>query len=226
MSTSPRAALLGRAAHELLDSKVVDPSGTPPRLRCNRPSRQTFRGGILPPALRAVNHMWRGSSWQATDHRRTMLPSSDGVVMMRWPAFRVGAIAWAFTGVAHSILEFVLPRDLDMTAVMRSSDSQVGPVTLNAELLNRGVSLSMGLAMILVGVLLWMVADLLRGEADVTRRFGVVSLAGSAVLAAVAALFVPGPPLVMFIVATIAFALALIPRRQHQHPQTRAGASS
>lgn len=141
---------------------------------------------------------------------------------MRWIAYRVGVIAWLVTGVVHDVLEFVLPGDPELTALMQDTSTQVGPVTLNSELLNRGVSLAMGLAMIVVGILLWMVADLLRSRPDQGRRFGVVALAGSAVLLTVSVLFVPGPPLVTFTVATIAFAVALIPPRDRARSQVRA----
>ncbi|MBZ2198549.1 LIC_13387 family protein [Occultella gossypii] len=138
---------------------------------------------------------------------------------MRWTAFRVGAIAWVFTGVAHDILEFVLPVDPELTAAMRASNIQVGPATLNAELLNRGVSLAMGLTMIVVGVLLWMIADLVRSGPERGLRFGVVALVSSAALLAVAVVLIPGPPLVTFTVATIAFAVALAPRRARSQAQ-------
>lgn len=143
---------------------------------------------------------------------------------MRWTAFRVGAVAWVFTGVVHDVLEFVLQGDPELTAMMKASNTEVGPVTLNADLLNRGVSLAMGLAMIVVGVLLWMIVDLVRSEAGAARRFGVVALISSAVLLVVSVIWVPGPPLVTFTVATIAFTVALIPRRSNA--QVPAGADS
>ncbi|MFD0556453.1 hypothetical protein ACFQ3B_05275 [Stackebrandtia endophytica] len=143
---------------------------------------------------------------------------------MRWTAFRIGAIAWIFTGIVHDILEFVLPGDPELTALMRTSDMEIGPVTLNSEQLIRGVSLGMGLAMATVGVLLWMMVDLLRERPNMARRFGIVAVVASAALLAVAVLFVPGPPLVTFSVATIAFALALVPRRTRVRTQTGASA--
>jgi hypothetical protein len=128
---------------------------------------------------------------------------------MQLTAFRVGSAAWMFTGVAHDILEFVLPGDPELTAAMRASDIRVGPVSLNADLLSRGVSLSMGLAMIVVGVLLWMIARSFRTDPDRARSFGIVALVGSVLALGLAVVWVPGPPLVTFTVATIAFIIAL-----------------
>lgn len=132
--------------------------------------------------------------------------------MMRLTAFRVGAAAWVVTGLAHDVLEFALPADPELSAAMRASDIQVGPVSLDAELLNRGVSLAMGLAMIVVGVLLWMIARTFRTDPERVRPFGIVALGGSVLALGLAVLFVPGPPLLTFTVATVAFVVALASR--------------
>jgi hypothetical protein len=129
---------------------------------------------------------------------------------MNLTAFRVGAAAWMFTGVVHDILELVLPLDPELDAAMRATFIELGPVSLQADLLNRGVSLSMGLAMLVVGLLLWMIASALEAPSRWMRTFGVVALVSSAAALGLAVVFVPGPPLVTFTVATVAFAVALL----------------
>lgn len=57
---------------------------------------------------------------------------------MNLTAFRVGAAAWMFTGVVHDILELVLPADPELDAAMRATSLELGPVSLQADLLNRG----------------------------------------------------------------------------------------
>ena len=128
---------------------------------------------------------------------------------MQLTAFRVGAAAWMFTGVVHDILELVLPGDPELTAALRASTLEVGPFSLDAELLNRGVSLSMGLAMVVVGVLLWMIAGAFRSEPGRARPFGIVALVGTVLALGLAVVWVPGPPLVTFTVAAVAFVVAL-----------------
>ncbi|RRS00452.1 LIC_13387 family protein [Glycomyces terrestris] len=132
---------------------------------------------------------------------------------MRLTAFRVGAAAWTVTGLVHDALELALPGDPELEAAMRAASVQLGPVSLEAAALYRGLSLAMGLAMIVAGVLLWMIARAFRTEPERARPFGFVALAGSAAVLALAAFMIPGPPLVTFGVATAAFAVALAPRR-------------
>jgi hypothetical protein len=93
-------------------------------------------------------------------------------------AFPQGAGAWVFTGVVHDILEFVLPGDPDLAAAMRASSIDIGPISLQADSLNRGVSLAMGLTMVVVGVLLWLIAGTAMSP-ERQRRFGVTALGGS-----------------------------------------------
>ncbi|TCC07902.1 LIC_13387 family protein [Kribbella soli] len=129
---------------------------------------------------------------------------------MNLTAFRVGAVAWGFTGLGHDILEFVLPGDPELAATMRASTIDVGPLQLNAESLSRGVSVAMGLAMIVVGALLWMIADVLRNDPDRLRPFGIIALVATVLALGLAVLWVPGPPLVTFSVATVAFVAAFL----------------
>ena len=128
---------------------------------------------------------------------------------MRLAAFRTGAAAWIFTGLVHDILELTLSGDPGLNEAMRASEIRVGPFSLDAEMLNRGVSLSMGWAMITVGVLLWMIASSFKNERERLRPFGIAALAASVGTLALAAVLIPGPPLVTFTVAVVAFIAAL-----------------
>ncbi|GAB2471592.1 hypothetical protein GCM10027063_10170 [Promicromonospora xylanilytica] len=85
-----------------------------------------------------------------------------------------------FTGVVHDLLELVLQADPELDAAMCATSIETGPVSLQADLLNRGVSLSMGLAMFAVGLLLWMIATALEAPSRWMRTFGVVALVSSA----------------------------------------------
>lgn len=133
---------------------------------------------------------------------------------MRLVAYRVGAAAWVFTGVVHDILEFALSGDADVEAAMQASTIEMGPISLQQALLARGVSLAMGAAMIVVGVLLWMIGDLLRDAPESLSRFVTAALAGSVAVLALSVAYVPGPPLVTFTVATAAFSVALVRARR------------
>lgn len=135
-------------------------------------------------------------------------------------AFRVGAVTWTVTGVGHTVLGFFLPSDPELDAVMRGSEIEIGPLQLDAESLHRGVSLIMGLAVIVVGALLWMIADTLRTAPDRLRPYGIVALVATLLALAIAAVWIPGPPLVTFSVATIAVCTALFAK-----PATRVTAT-
>ncbi|GAB3760301.1 LIC_13387 family protein [Microlunatus parietis] len=134
--------------------------------------------------------------------------------MMNATAIKVGAGAWMFTGVVHDILEFVLRGDPAMDAALRASTIQVGPVSLNAESLTRGVSLAMGLAMFVVGLLLWMITRAVPAER--LRPFGIVALVASLAALGLAIILIPGPPVITFAVASIAFVIALATRSRNR----------
>lgn len=128
---------------------------------------------------------------------------------MNTTAFRVGAITWVVTGAGHTVLSLFVRDDPQLAAAMRASTIQIGPLELDAESLHRGVSLVMGLALIVVGALLWMIADVLRDAPQRLRPFGTVALVATVLALGIAAVLIPGPPLVTFSVATIAFGIAL-----------------
>lgn len=136
---------------------------------------------------------------------------------MQLTAFRVGAAAWMFMGVVHDILELVLPGDPELTAALRASSLEVGPFSLDADLLSRGVSLSMGLAMVVAGVLLWMIAGAFRTEPGRARPFGIVAVVGTVLTLGLAVVWVPGPPLATFTVAAVAFVVALTGKASAPH---------
>jgi hypothetical protein len=67
----------------------------------------------------------------------------------------------------------------------------------------------MGLAMVVVGLLLWMVARAFRTEPQRARPFGIVALISTVLALGLAVIWVPGPPVVTFTVGTVAFVVAL-----------------
>lgn len=128
---------------------------------------------------------------------------------MQLTAMRVGAAAWIFTGFVHDVLEFALPGDPELNEIMRDSVIEMGPISMNAESVNRGVSLAMGFAMIVVGLLLLMITQALKTQAQHLRPFGVVALIATACTLALAVALIPGPPVATFAVAVVAFIVAL-----------------
>jgi hypothetical protein len=128
---------------------------------------------------------------------------------MQLTALRVGAAAWMFTGFVHDVLEFVLPGDSELNEAMRASVIEVGPVSLDAERLNRGVSLAMGFAMFVVGLLLLMIIQTMKSRPNALRPFGIVMLVATIMALGLSVVLIPGPPVVTFSVATVAFIVAM-----------------
>jgi hypothetical protein len=131
---------------------------------------------------------------------------------MRATAFRVGAAAWMFTGAVHSVLDVVLRGEAVLDAQVREAVIQLGPIALNEQRLNQGVSLTMGLAMVAVGLLLWMIAGLVRSGKGPMTSFGVVALVASLLALTIAVVLIPGPPVLTLSVASVAFVVALVVR--------------
>lgn len=129
---------------------------------------------------------------------------------MRLTAGKVGAGAWMFTGLVHNVLSLILPDDPVLAEALRASALQVGPFSLNSASLHQGISLAMGLAMFVVGLLLWMIIRAL--PAEKLRPFGIVALAASLAALGLAIAMIPGPPVITFTVASAAFVIALAGR--------------
>ncbi|MFC7619187.1 hypothetical protein [Microlunatus sp. GCM10028923] len=138
---------------------------------------------------------------------------------MNVTAIKVGAGAWMFTGVVHDVLSLILPDDPVLAEALRASQLQVGPFSLNSASLQQGISLAMGLAMFAVGLLLWMITRQLPAER--LRPFGIVALVASLAALGLAIAMIPGPPMITFSVASIAFVIALAAKTR-----TRAGAEA
>lgn len=127
--------------------------------------------------------------------------------MMNVTAIKVGAGAWMFTGLVHNLLSLVLPEDPVLAEAMQASTLQVGPISLNSASLHRGISLEMGMAMIVVGLLLWMITRAVPAER--LRPYGIVALVASLAALGLAIAMIPGPPVITFSVASVAFVVAL-----------------
>lgn len=135
---------------------------------------------------------------------------------MNTTAIKVGAGAWMFTGLVHNILSVILPDDPALGEALRASVLQVGPFSLNSASLHQGISLAMGLAMFVVGLLVWMITRAV--PADRLRPFGIVALVASLAALGLAIAMIPGPPVITFSVASVAFVIALVGKAR-----TRAG---
>ncbi|MCY1013768.1 hypothetical protein OV079_51245 [Nannocystis pusilla] len=97
---------------------------------------------------------------------------------------------------------------------MRESVFAIGGIRRTSLDVVNGISVAMGLALVLVGVLFLMVARV-AGSAEQTRGAAALGLVASLVFLAVAAVLLPLPPIVTFTVASASFAIALagLPRR-------------
>lgn len=135
-------------------------------------------------------------------------------------AYRVGAWCWIVTGIGHLSVDALLsraspsPEAARLNAAMRESVFAIGGIRRTSLDVVNGISVAMGLALVLVGVLFLMVARV-AGSAEQTRGAAALGLVASLVFLAVAAVLLPLPPIVTFTVASASFAIALarLPRR-------------
>lgn len=135
-------------------------------------------------------------------------------------AYRVGAWCWIVTGIGHLSVDALLsraspsPEAARLNAAMRESVFAIGGIRRTSLDVVNGISIAMGLALVLVGVLFLMVARV-ASSAEQIRGGAALGLVASLVFLAVAAVLLPLPPIVTFTVASASFAIALarLPRR-------------
>lgn len=135
-------------------------------------------------------------------------------------AYRVGAWCWIVTGIGHMSLDALLsraapsPEAARLNAAMRENVFALGGIPRTSLDVMNGISITMGLALVLVGVLFLMIARA-AGSAERTRGAAALGLGASLACLAVAAVLLPLPPIVTFTVASGSFAVALarLPRR-------------
>lgn len=126
-------------------------------------------------------------------------------------SFRVGAWCWIATGTGHTLGDIsmrVFPSTADdsIDAAMRAHPFELFGLHRTYYELTMGFSLSMGLCMVFVGVLLLHIHKLTPGEG--LRSAATLGLAMSAAALALSAWLEPPPPIVFFSVACVAFGLA------------------
>jgi ABC-type Na+ efflux pump permease subunit len=133
---------------------------------------------------------------------------------MRIPFYRVGAWCWIITGLGHTAGDVYLrlmPSDDDeaFDAVLRNQTFELMGAQRSHYELFMGFSLAMGISIALVGVLFLMLARF-AAEPRQARQAGFVGLAASLGLLALSAALEPPPPIVLFTLASLAFAAAVI----------------
>ncbi|WP_051570969.1 LIC_13387 family protein [Cryptosporangium arvum] len=134
-------------------------------------------------------------------------------------AFRAGAWAWVLTGVGHLTIAAVLalrpanPATAPAVAAMRNADFAFAGPRRSLYDLNIGMSLVMGVALVLAGLLCVLVAREAPGLIERSRLLSGPALAASAVAFGLSAWLLPLPPIVLFGVATVAFGWATAHRR-------------
>lgn len=127
------------------------------------------------------------------------------------PSFRVGAWCWIVTGTGHTLGDvytriFPTAADDSIDAAMRAHPFELFGLHRTYYELTMGFSLSMGLCMVFVGVLLLHIYQ--RTPREGLRAAATLGLAMSAAALAISAWLEPPPPIVFFSVACVAFGLA------------------
>lgn len=135
-------------------------------------------------------------------------------------AYRVGAWCWIVTSIGHLSLDAALslapasPDSARLNAAMRENVFAIGGIRRTSLDVMNGISITMGLAIALVGILFLMIARV-AGSAEQMRGATALGLVASLASLTVAAIFLPLPPIVLFTVSSASFAVALwkLPRR-------------
>ncbi|MEV7010243.1 hypothetical protein [Streptosporangium sp. NPDC051022] len=141
-------------------------------------------------------------------------------------AFRAGAWAWVLTGAGHLTIAAVLAlrpanpatapavaATAPAVAAMRNSDFGFAGPRRSLYDLNTGMSLVMGVALVLAGLVCVLVAREAPGLIERLRSLSGLALAASVVAFGLSVWLLPLPPIVLFGVATVAFGWATTRRR-------------
>ncbi|MFD4432518.1 hypothetical protein [Nocardia sp. NPDC058497] len=144
---------------------------------------------------------------------------------MRIPFYRIGAWCWIIAGLGHTVGDVVftrlMPTDADKAFddVLRNQPFELVGSQRNHYELFMGFSLIMGISVALVGVLFLMLARF-AAEPRQTRQAGFVGLAASLGLLALNVALEPPPPIVLFTLASLAFAGAVVVPLRARRPMT------
>lgn len=134
-------------------------------------------------------------------------------------AFRAGAWAWVVTGAGHLTIAAVLvlrpanPATAPAVAAMRNADFGFPGPRRSLYDLNTGMSLVMGVALVLAGLVCVLVAREAPVLIERSRSLSAPALVASVVTFALSVWLLPLPPIVLFGVATVAFGWATAHRR-------------
>ncbi|MEU4164325.1 hypothetical protein [Actinoplanes sp. NPDC026670] len=137
-------------------------------------------------------------------------------------SYRAGAWSWIACGTGHTVLDIAMRlspgsdgRHVD--AVLRASVLDIGGIARTSYEVIQGISLAMGAAIVVVGVLLLYVGRL-ASSAGQLRQAALIGLAASAVMLGFAVALLPSPPIVLFSVAVAAFGVTLLRARRRPDP--------
>ena len=128
--------------------------------------------------------------------------------------YRVGAWCWIVTGLAHLIIDAALslapasPDSARLNAAMRAHAFAVGGIRRTTLDLFNGISITMGLAIAVAGVLFLMIARFAE-TMERARGAAAFGLVASLTSLAVAVVFLPIPPIVTFTVSSTSFGVSL-----------------
>ncbi|MFD4639937.1 hypothetical protein ACFWN2_21675 [Lentzea sp. NPDC058436] len=127
-------------------------------------------------------------------------------------SFRIGSWAWIATGIGHlTIMGVMALGDADPAGDRAAEAAKgvafaLGGIQRTLHEVNLGINLVMSIALVFGGLACLVVAK----EVPVPRALAGLGFAASLVLLAVAVVFLPSPPIVLFAVAVLAFGHAFV----------------
>lgn len=131
--------------------------------------------------------------------------------------YRIGAWCFIVNGLGHLAGEVILalspdPANATLDAALRDHYLELFGQRRSFLDVELGIGLGMSLAMVLAGVLFLLVARLAGDATDRARRAACVGLAASLTGLVITVALLPPPPIILFALASLAFAAALIVR--------------
>lgn len=145
---------------------------------------------------------------------------------------RVGAWCWIVTGVVHNAIDIatrISPPESEkqLNTLLRGLPFDLLGMGHSYYEVTMGISLGMGVAMMVVGVLFLFLARTIT-DAGRLRQVSCIGLAASLSMLAIAISFEPLPPIITFGFASLSFALPLSTRSQRVStaPQYQKSAAS
>lgn len=132
---------------------------------------------------------------------------------MRSRFYTVGAWCWIVTGSVHDALDAmtrIRPPESEaaLNATMKDMPFDFFGLSRNYYEVNMGISLGMGLAMVVVGLLFLFIGKVAQ-DAGTRRQAAKIGLVASLAPLALAVAWLPPPPIITFGLASVCFAAAV-----------------